>query len=64
MVPFDTLATGGQCATTAGWAQTSAAEPQAGDLTMLSLDQLMELKVTTTSRLPAPADPAAGSIVS
>jgi iron complex outermembrane receptor protein len=35
-----------------GWAQTKVQEPQAADLTTLSLDQLMDLKVTTTSRQP------------
>ena len=35
-----------------GWAQTGAPEPQTADLTTLSLDQLMELKVTTASRQP------------
>jgi iron complex outermembrane receptor protein len=35
-----------------GWAQASVQEPRAGDLTTLSLDQLMDLKVTTASRQP------------
>jgi iron complex outermembrane receptor protein len=35
-----------------GWAQTGVPEPQGADLTTLSLDQLMDLKVTTTSRQP------------
>ena len=37
---------------TVAWAQTSAKEPQAADLTTLSLDELMDLKVTTASRKP------------
>jgi len=36
----------------AGWAQTSVPEPQVADLATLSLDELMELKVTTASRKP------------
>jgi iron complex outermembrane receptor protein len=36
-----------------GWAQTSVVqEPQVADLATLSLDQLLELKVTTASRQP------------
>jgi iron complex outermembrane receptor protein len=37
---------------TVGWAQTSAKEPRPADLTTLSLDELMDLKVTTASRKP------------
>jgi iron complex outermembrane recepter protein len=46
------LAIGGTLSSAVGWAQTSVQEPKAADLTTLSLDQLMELKVTTASRQP------------
>jgi iron complex outermembrane receptor protein len=46
------LALGGALSSAVGWAQTSARETQAADLTTLSLDQLMDLKVTTASRQP------------
>jgi iron complex outermembrane recepter protein len=46
------LALGGTLPSAVGWAQTSSQEPRAGDLTTLSLDQLMDLKVTTASRQP------------
>jgi iron complex outermembrane receptor protein len=46
------LALGWALPSAVGWAQTSVPEPQAADLTALSLDQLMDLKVTTASRQP------------
>src|SRR2546427_9542784 len=46
------LELGGFLSSAVGWAQTSTPEPRTADLTTLSLDQLMELKVTTASRQP------------
>jgi iron complex outermembrane receptor protein len=46
------LALGWALPSAVGWAQTSVQEPQAADLATLSLDQLMDLKVTTASRKP------------